>query len=281
MDVLILLDKLDDLIYNSRPIPLTDQVRVERTEVFGVLDEIRASMPEEIKAARAIVRDRQDPQAQAEPESLELRAIADTLEDIKRSQQRQAPPPLTAAAAEKVRSIIEAAESSAAEVREDAEREARKIVSEAERASRELRKRSAAEASLKLKGAEEGTKSLVAETARASTEIERLLDRLREPAGQLSEALGGGARALHGDFERMRARVAELEEPARPDGPDRPRETVSQPTEEWDSLAERLTGDYEADAGLPGPDERVEAERIAPMRAPAGESDAVPDRAER
>jgi hypothetical protein len=269
MDVLILLDKLDDLIYNSRPIPLTDQVRVERTEVFSLLDEIRSSMPEEIKAARTIVREREEPGNG--PENLELRAIADSLEDIKRSQQRQAPPPLTAAAAEKVRAIVEAAESSAADVRADAERDAQKIVDEAERASRELRKRSATEASLKLKNAEEGTKALVAETARAAAEIERLLERLREPAGALGDALGSGANTLQADFERMRARVAELGDAPRT-------ETVSQPTEEWDSLAERLApGDYEAEAGLPGPDGRVEAERLRAERA----RDPVPESSER
>ena len=274
MDVLILLDKLDDVIYNSRPIPLTDQVRVERTEVFGLLDEIRSAMPEEIKAARSMLSDGEGTPGAPATDNLELRAIADSLEDIKRSQQRQAPPPLTAAAAEKVRSIIEAAEASAQEVREEAEREATKIVDEAERASRELRKRSATEASLKLRSAEEGTKALVAETARAGAEIERLLDRLREPAGVLGEALGQGASALHGDFERMRARVAELGEP---DHSSSVKKNISQPTEEWDSLAERLTGGYEADAGLPGPDEQVEAERLTvqPTR------DSVPEPSER
>jgi hypothetical protein len=32
MDVLVLIDKLDDLIHNARPVPLTDQVRVDREE---------------------------------------------------------------------------------------------------------------------------------------------------------------------------------------------------------------------------------------------------------
>jgi len=30
MDVLVLIDKLDDLIHNARAVPLTDQVRIDR-----------------------------------------------------------------------------------------------------------------------------------------------------------------------------------------------------------------------------------------------------------
>ena len=38
MDVLVLIDKLDDLIHNARPVPLTDQVRVDREEIYDLLD---------------------------------------------------------------------------------------------------------------------------------------------------------------------------------------------------------------------------------------------------
>ncbi len=33
MDVLVLIDKLDDVIQQARTVPLTDQVRVEREEI--------------------------------------------------------------------------------------------------------------------------------------------------------------------------------------------------------------------------------------------------------
>ena len=56
MDVLVLIDKLDDLIHNARPVPLTDQVRVDREEIYDLLDQMRATIPEEIKQARWIVK---------------------------------------------------------------------------------------------------------------------------------------------------------------------------------------------------------------------------------
>src|ERR687892_58206 len=55
MDVLVLIDKLDDLVHNARPVPLTDQVRVDREEIYDLLDQMRATIPEEIKQARWIV----------------------------------------------------------------------------------------------------------------------------------------------------------------------------------------------------------------------------------
>src|ERR687892_681921 len=54
MDVLVLIDKLDDQVHNAKPVPLTDQVRVDKEEIYDILDQMRATIPEEIKqAARA------------------------------------------------------------------------------------------------------------------------------------------------------------------------------------------------------------------------------------
>ena len=33
MDVLVLIDKLDDLVHNAKAVPLTDQVRIDREEI--------------------------------------------------------------------------------------------------------------------------------------------------------------------------------------------------------------------------------------------------------
>lgn len=264
MDVLNLIDKLDDLIYGARPIPLTDQVRVDREEVYAVLDQIRVCLPEEIKQARWIVEERQELRAE-DSENGQLRAIAHSLEELKRTQ-RSAPPPLTAAAAEKVRSIIQAAEASAAQVKEDAEREARRIESEAVRRGAEIRKRSAAEAAARLKRAEDVTKALLDEAGSASADIEAVLDRVRGPAAALADALGDGAEALQGDLGRMRARLAEAPLPASDANGDRPRrEVVSQPTEEWDHLeggVDEPAAEETLHDALPGPGDQVLVERI-------------------
>ena len=52
MEILVLIDKLDDLMRNARPVPLTDQVRVDKEAVLDILDHMRGGLPEELRAAR-------------------------------------------------------------------------------------------------------------------------------------------------------------------------------------------------------------------------------------
>src|SRR5262249_52629895 len=68
MDVLVLIDNLDDLVHNAKAVPLTDQVRIDRDEIYDILDQMRATIPEEIKQARWIVKERQEMLAEAKRE---------------------------------------------------------------------------------------------------------------------------------------------------------------------------------------------------------------------
>ena len=69
MDVLVLIDKLDDLIHNAKPVPMSDKVRVDKEEIYDILDQMRATIPEEIKQARWIVKERQEMLAEAKREA--------------------------------------------------------------------------------------------------------------------------------------------------------------------------------------------------------------------
>jgi hypothetical protein len=69
MDVLVLIDKLDDLVHNAKGVPMTDQVRVDKEEIYDILDQMRATIPEEIKQARWIVKERQEMLAEAKREA--------------------------------------------------------------------------------------------------------------------------------------------------------------------------------------------------------------------
>jgi cell division septum initiation protein DivIVA len=69
MDVLVLIDKLDDQIHAAKPVPLTGHVRVDKEEVYDILDQMRATVPEEIKQARWIVKERQEMLAEAKREA--------------------------------------------------------------------------------------------------------------------------------------------------------------------------------------------------------------------
>jgi len=81
MDVLVLIDKLDDLVHNAKQVPLTDQVRVDKEEIYDLLDQMRATIPEEIKQARWIVKERQEMLAEAKRESERILAEARERQD--------------------------------------------------------------------------------------------------------------------------------------------------------------------------------------------------------
>jgi hypothetical protein len=53
MESLDLVDKLDDLIHNAKTVPLTGQVRIDREKFYEILDQLRVTIPEEIKQARS------------------------------------------------------------------------------------------------------------------------------------------------------------------------------------------------------------------------------------
>src|ERR1700710_3314569 len=76
MDVLVLIDKLDQLVHEAKAVPLTDQVRIDREEIWEILDQMRATIPEEIKQARWIVKERQEMLAEAKREAERLVAEA-------------------------------------------------------------------------------------------------------------------------------------------------------------------------------------------------------------
>ena len=70
MDVLVLIDKLDELVQNAKGVPLSqDQVRVDREEIWEIIDQMRSTIPEEIKQARWIVKERQEMLAEAKREA--------------------------------------------------------------------------------------------------------------------------------------------------------------------------------------------------------------------
>jgi hypothetical protein len=55
VDILELIDRLDDLVHNAKPVPLTDQVRVNKEEIYDLLDQMRGTLPAEIQEARRLI----------------------------------------------------------------------------------------------------------------------------------------------------------------------------------------------------------------------------------
>ena len=69
MDVLVLIDKLDELVRNAKQVPLRSEVRVDKEKLDDLLDQLRVTIPEEIKEARWIVKERGEMLAAAQREA--------------------------------------------------------------------------------------------------------------------------------------------------------------------------------------------------------------------
>jgi DNA repair exonuclease SbcCD ATPase subunit len=83
MDILHLIDRLEELFNHSRPIPLTHNVIVDEDKFLDIIDQMRISVPEEVKKAQQVFSQKDRVMAQAQEEAnrtLQLaRDKADTL----------------------------------------------------------------------------------------------------------------------------------------------------------------------------------------------------------
>ena len=83
MDILHLVDRLEELFNDSRPIPLTHNVIVDEDKFLDIIDQMRISIPEEVKKAQQVQAQKDRVMAQAQEEAnrtLQLaREKADTL----------------------------------------------------------------------------------------------------------------------------------------------------------------------------------------------------------
>lgn len=69
-DILVLIDHLEDILNNGTRVPFSSRVMVEEEDLLAVVDQLRLSLPQELKQARRVVQERQriitDAQAQAD-----------------------------------------------------------------------------------------------------------------------------------------------------------------------------------------------------------------------
>jgi cell division septum initiation protein DivIVA len=69
MDILHLVDRLEEVFNDGRPIPLTRKMAVDEDRVLELIDQMRVSIPEEVKKAQQILNQRDKILAQAQEEA--------------------------------------------------------------------------------------------------------------------------------------------------------------------------------------------------------------------
>jgi len=222
VDSLVLIERLDELMADAKAIPFTREARVERDEVYRILDQLRTTLPVEFERVRWMGRESE----QEDGVETRLKEITSTLAELRQAQDVQAKrpstPPLTVAAAEQVREVIEAAERTAATVERDANAEAqrlrteadahlRRAKEEAERHLRETRERAAEEAAAYLSSVEEATKTMLERANSAGSEINGMLANLRGSGGSVIEDL----EAIMAGLTKIEVRRSEATAPAK------------------------------------------------------------------
>ena len=76
MDILHLVDRLEELFNESRPIPLTHNVIVDEDRFLDIIDQMRISIPEEVKKAQQVYSQKDRILAQAQEEVNRTLALA-------------------------------------------------------------------------------------------------------------------------------------------------------------------------------------------------------------
>jgi len=116
MDILYLVDRLEEIVKGSKQVPFSKIRLVDESRIWPLLDQMRISIPDEVRRAERIIREKDRTIAQAHEEADRIIALA-------RSEAAQ----LTAE-----HTVSQAAEERAAAARRKADREVETIRAEAD-----------------------------------------------------------------------------------------------------------------------------------------------------
>jgi cell division septum initiation protein DivIVA len=115
-DVEALLRRVVDLVANARPMPLSASVMISRDEVVELLDEALSRLPDELREARWLLKEREEYLAKVQREA------DDILEEARMQAERMVQrTEVVRAAQQRARSTVEAADAEARRLRHEAE----------------------------------------------------------------------------------------------------------------------------------------------------------------
>jgi F0F1-type ATP synthase membrane subunit b/b' len=171
MDLASRLEQLEELIREAKSMPLSSSVLVNRDEVLEMIAEIKEAMPEEIKQARWIVRDREELLSKARNEG--ERIVEQANEEQLRMARKE-------------------------EIAARATAEADRVVSEGEERARVMRSEAEDYVDAKLAQFEISIRKILEASQGSTTSLNRTLDQVE--VGR--ERLRGPATAAEAEFAR-------------------------------------------------------------------------------
>ena len=116
MDILHLVDRLEEVFNAGRPMPFTNRVMVDADRVLELIDQMRVSIPDEVKKAQQILNQRDRILAQAQEEAARTVQLAK-----ERSEQLVEREALVMSAQGKAIEIVQAAHVESENIRADAD----------------------------------------------------------------------------------------------------------------------------------------------------------------
>jgi len=168
MDILYLIDRLENLVSSSSKMPFTNQLLIKESEMLALLEQMRISIPEEIKQARRIVQEKERLLAQAQTEASAI--LAHAREEAERAVSREG--------------LARAAEERSQEMLRQASARARQMIHQAEEKTESLEAEADNYVAETLRNLKEHLSSIEAEVSRTILSIEKGLESLQNQAYQ-------------------------------------------------------------------------------------------------
>lgn len=127
MDIQHLIDRLEQTLAESRRIPLTANLIVDEDRIFNLIDQMRVTLPEEVKRANRVEAEKDRILAQAQEEAERIRELAkqEAAELVKRDT-------IMAAAQQRADTILERARREADILRHDSDAYVMEVLSKLE-----------------------------------------------------------------------------------------------------------------------------------------------------
>lgn len=116
MDIQHLVDRLEQILSESRRVPMTTTLLVDEEHVFNIIDQMRVAIPDEVRRANRVESEKERILAQAQEEAARIRQLAkqEAEELIRRDT-------ITASAHQRADNVLERARRDAEILRRDAD----------------------------------------------------------------------------------------------------------------------------------------------------------------
>ncbi len=168
MDILYLVDRLENLIASSRRVPLLNQILIQEGDILTIVEQMRTSIPDEIKQARRTIQDKEHILAQAQADASAL--LAKAREEADKVVSRE--------------SLLRAAEERAQEILRRSEEQAQQITRQAGVEGEQLKDEADAYVAETLRGLHEHLMDFETEVERWILSIEKGLESLGAQDGE-------------------------------------------------------------------------------------------------